>query len=125
MTCVQRPVPPQGRQFSQDADILIRHPPDQTDPFILHIKACMLLSRVKIFNARFRTRYYAGDPSTFIVGPDGRRAPASDIRRTPAFLDLVHLVRDFQESIPPQHKRPMQDGAVNAHLFMVCTTPHL
>ena len=105
--------------------MLLRHPPDQTDPFILYIKACMLLSRVKIFNARFRTRYYAGDPSTFITGADGRRAPASDIRKTPAFGELVHLVADFQNSIPPQYRRPMQDGVVNAHLFMVATTPHL
>ena len=105
--------------------MLVRHPPDQTDPFILYIKACLLLSRVKLFNARLRTRYYAGDPSTFITGSDGRRAPASDIRQLPAFMDLVHLVHDFQCAIPQQYRRPMQDGAVNAHLFMVCTTPHL
>lgn len=121
----QRPVPPQGRQLAQDADVLIRHSPDQTDPFILYIKACMLLSRVKMFHVRFRTKYYTGDPSTFIVGADGRRSPASDIRKTPAFVETVQLVYDFQSSIPPQYKRPMQDGVVNAHLFMACTAPHL
>ncbi|KAH9920606.1 uncharacterized protein B0H18DRAFT_1023541 [Fomitopsis serialis] len=121
----ERSVPSHERQWSHDHDILIRHPPRQTDPFILYIKSCILISRVKNFNSRFRAKYYAGDPATLPVGPNGERTPIKDIRTAPAFTELNQLINDFQSSIPPHWKRPVQNGVVNAHLFAAVTTPHL
>ncbi|KAH9840158.1 uncharacterized protein C8Q71DRAFT_746053 [Rhodofomes roseus] len=120
-----RSVATHERQWSHDHDVLIRHPPRQTDPFVLYIKSCMLLSRVKNFNARFRAKYYAGDPSTFTVDPNGQSTPSQDIRHTPAFSELNQLITDFQSSIPPHLKRPVKNGVVNAHLFSACTIAHL
>ncbi|THV08165.1 hypothetical protein K435DRAFT_1805 [Dendrothele bispora CBS 962.96] len=47
-------VPPKERQWAHTPELLLNHTDGQVDPFILYIKACVLLSKVKTFNLRFR-----------------------------------------------------------------------
>ncbi|KZT01965.1 uncharacterized protein LAESUDRAFT_443524 [Laetiporus sulphureus 93-53] len=120
-------ISPKERQWSHDRDVLLNHPPEQTDAFVLYIKAHMLLSRVKNFNIRFRARYYAGDPSVTVhttIGETDCMQP-KDIRNTPAFFELNGLVTDFQNSFPTNLRHPVQNNLVNPHLFAAFTAPLL
>lgn len=122
-------VSPRDRQWSHDRDVLLNHPPAQTDPFVLHIKGCLLISRIKIFNSRFRAKYYAGDPSTvtynFNTASDVDSLEAKDIRNTPGFIELSELIGRFQHSFPTHLRHPLQNSVVNPHLFSACTAPLL
>lgn len=116
------------RQWSHDWDVLTNHPPGITDAFVLYIKSCLLLSRVKSFNSRFRTKFYSGDPSTvtFRSGSDGAgQMVPKDIRETPAFVSLNQLIEQFRESFPPHLRHPVQNGVVTPHLFSASTAPLL
>lgn len=122
-------VPPERRQWSNHPDVLLVHPPDQTDAFVLYIKSTMLISRVKVFNSRFRAKFYSGDPEivnmryTSLGEVDG--LDPKDIRCATEFAELSRLVGRFQDSIPSHMRHPVKDGVVNAHLFAACTAPLL
>ncbi|KAI0931896.1 hypothetical protein AcW1_000826 [Taiwanofungus camphoratus] len=118
---------PNERQWSHDKDALSSHPDGQVDPFILYIKSTMLLSRVKNFNLRFRSKYYAGDPSIVTQYNTTKGVDCldpGDARQTPAFIELDELVTSFKSSFPPHLRNPIKDNAVNPHLFAACTASH-
>jgi hypothetical protein len=70
-------VTPPDRQWAHTRDLLLLHPDNQTDSFVLYIKAVMLIcmclyisfaytdgsisARVKTFNLRFRAKHFFGD----------------------------------------------------------------
>ncbi|KAL6306492.1 hypothetical protein BKA93DRAFT_840803 [Sparassis latifolia] len=132
---------PEDRQWSHDRNVLTIHPVGQVDAFTLYIKACMMLSRVKNFNMRFRARYYVGDPAVASYSPAAYSAMAGgshahiderersqrprDVRDTPAFVELDQLVAAFLPSFPPHLRNPLQHNTVNVHLFSACNAPHL
>ncbi|PCH33848.1 hypothetical protein WOLCODRAFT_94323 [Wolfiporia cocos MD-104 SS10] len=118
-------VAPIERQFSHDADVLLTHPEDQTDPFILYVKSAMLLSRVKNFNLRFRSRHHAGDPAATVPPESKIRTDAKDdTRATPAFIELDRLVTLFKASIPGHLRNPVSEQ-VDPHLFSAWSAAHL
>ncbi|KAH8097109.1 hypothetical protein BXZ70DRAFT_311868 [Cristinia sonorae] len=96
-----------NRQLSQAEDVLLAHPPNQIDPFILSIKSSMLLSRVKIFNTRIRAKY-ALQSGGFSFDP----------RKTPDFMALSSLVLAFTDSLPA----PLNSIVVNGELDRLMTT---
>ncbi|TFY63443.1 hypothetical protein EVJ58_g3264 [Rhodofomes roseus] len=127
---------PQERQWSHDQGTLIKHPEDQVDGFILYIKATMILSRVKNFNMRFRSRHHSGEPSAQIIdipipqpqpqafkysGPDGEPI---DPRQTTAFVQLDQLTTAFKSSFPVHLRNPAKEQ-IDPHLFAACTAAHL
>ncbi|KAH9947919.1 hypothetical protein B0H21DRAFT_736146 [Amylocystis lapponica] len=117
---------PDERQWSHDKDVLLRHPEDQTDPFILYIKSTILLSRVKNFNLRFRSKYHAGDPATLSPSTNAvEDAEFFDVRKTPAFIEIDELVAAFLASFPLHLKHPVRGHLVHSHLFTACIASHL
>ncbi|KAH9937175.1 uncharacterized protein B0H18DRAFT_969438 [Fomitopsis serialis] len=125
---------PQERQWSHDKDMLIKHPEDQVDGFILFVKATMILSRVKNFNMRFRSKHHSGDPSAQVINnlfPPPHACKYSDSdgepmdpRQTAAFLELDQLVTAFRSSFPVHLRNPAKEQ-VDAHLFSAITAAHL
>ncbi|KAH8982587.1 hypothetical protein EDB92DRAFT_1893745 [Lactarius akahatsu] len=122
------------RQHALGKDILLHHPEDQVDSFSLYIKGCMLLSRVKVYNLRFRSKRFVGDPaftyaSTYAeawekVGDEGKDK-AADPRRTSGFLEIDHIASMFRQSFPLYLRNPIRDSSVDSHLYTACLTPHL
>ncbi|KAI0337612.1 hypothetical protein BDW22DRAFT_861866 [Trametopsis cervina] len=121
-------VPMENRQWSTDPSTLLYHPPDQTDSFILYIKATMLLSKVKVFNTRYKARYLRGDPefmSAKSVGLSLQTLENFDPRDTPAFLALDRLVDSFGVSFPQECSTPIQNGTLDAYLYSALVGAHL
>ena len=54
---------PEERQWSYDPQLLFKHPEQQTDSFILYVKSSILLSKVKMYNLRFRWKFFHSDGS--------------------------------------------------------------
>lgn len=108
--------------------MLLIHPEDQTDSFILMNKASILLSKVKNFNLRYRARYFAKDldftPTT--TAPERpSNSNVLDPRSTPAFIEVYGLVSNFKSSFPPDMRNPINGNVVDVHLFTACTIPHV
>ncbi|KDQ63649.1 hypothetical protein JAAARDRAFT_148211 [Jaapia argillacea MUCL 33604] len=118
---------PQERQWSHSRDLFLTHPEDQTDSFVLYIKAVMLLSRIKSFNLRFRARHYAGDPATMSPPPvPGSSAPQRfDPRTTPGFVELDTLAAKFRPSFPREYSDPIIMNTVDPHLYTACLVPYV
>lgn len=121
------------RQHALGKDILLHHPEDQVDSFSLYIKGCMLLSRVKVYNLRFRSKRFVGDPaftyaSTYAEAwekVDEGKDKAADPRRTAGFLEIDHIASMFRQSFPLYLRNPIRDSSVDSHLYTACLTPHL
>lgn len=114
------------RQWSHDRNVLLTHPPKQTDSFVLYVKASMVLSKVKTFHVRFKGRYYAGDAAMY--SPSNSPATSMeqlDPRDTPAFQELDHLVLSFKSSFPPNLRTPVDEEVVDPHLYSACVTANL
>jgi hypothetical protein len=94
----------------------------------------MLLSRVKAYNLRFRSKRFMGDPaftyaSTYAeawekVG-DEAQDKSADPRRTSGFIEIDHIASMFRQSFPLYLRNPIRDGSVDSHLYTACLTPHL
>lgn len=114
--------------------MLIKHPEDQVDGFILYVKSVMVLSHVKYFNLRFRSKYHSGEPSTKIMNTNnptphsyrysGLNGEPIDPRQTPAFVQLDQLVTAFRASFPVHLRNPAREQ-VDPHLFSACAASHL
>ena len=130
-------MPVEERQWSVDPDLLLRHPPQHTDSFILYTKSAILITRVKNFNVRYRSLYYTGhssmwDPSK---SPEVRDTAEQrklldglqniDPRGSKAFKDLDVLVSSFTSSFPHQFTHPVKNGRVDALLYSVLVVSHL
>ena len=106
--------------------MLLKHPSNQTDSFILFIKSIILVSHVKNFNIRFRGRYFAGDAALYSPSNSPGNAPDNfDPRDTPAFQEIDHLVNSFRPSFPPHLRNPVQDEMVDPYLFTASCAAHL
>jgi hypothetical protein len=125
-------VTPHERQWAHSRDLLLVHPESQTDSFILYIKGTILMSRVKVFNHRFRALHYAGDPQ-YAGRPlansrgnlDDPSPPETiDPRGSPAFLELENIVSSFRASFPSHLRTPITDNVVDSHLYTACLMPH-
>jgi hypothetical protein len=111
-------VSPEERQWSHDKDIILLHPPERTDSFVLYIKTTILLSRVKTFNVRYKGRYHAGETAFQSPSNKPRRLEEMfDPRDTEAFQELNSIVLSFRPSWPSHLKDPIQDGMVDPHLY--------
>ena len=71
----------------------------------------MLLSRVKTFNLRFRSKYHARDPSVLPV-PDANNPPLPkppgvtiDARESAAFKELDEISLAFRQSFQTRNRR--------------------
>jgi len=90
------------------------------------------MSRVKVFNHRFRALHYAGDPqytgkpaANSRGNPDGPSPPETiDPRGSPAFLELENIVSSFRASFPSHLRNPITDNVVDSHLYTACLMPH-
>ncbi|KAL5535512.1 hypothetical protein ACEPAF_3606 [Sanghuangporus sanghuang] len=123
-------VPPKGRQWAHSPNMLLNHPPEQTDSFVLYIKSSILMSRVKNFNLRFRSKHFAGDPD--MIPPAGSSneeqsatAQYIDPRDTPGFIKIDHLVSAFIPSFPKGLRSATRDGVVDIHLLLALLAPNV
>ncbi|KAH8102517.1 hypothetical protein BXZ70DRAFT_786901 [Cristinia sonorae] len=123
---------PQDRQWSHDKDILTTHREPQTDSFILYIKATVLLSRVKVFNLRFKGKHYNGDAS--VISPNNSPTDGElpnpdtfDIKEAPAFRELESSILGFKSAFPHHLRDPvLSDGQpVDPHLYAASLIPFL
>ena len=123
-------VPPRNRQWAHSPDILLNHPPEQTDSFVLYIKSSIVMSRVKAFNLRFRAKNYAGDP-TMVAPLDSLSAAQNstaqyiDPRDTSGFKEIDHLVSTFVSSFPRGFKDPISNSKIDMHLLLAHLAPHV
>ncbi|RDB28416.1 hypothetical protein Hypma_015426 [Hypsizygus marmoreus] len=119
-------VAPQDRQWAHTRDLLLVHPDKQTDSFILYVKGTIMLSQVKSFNLRFRTRHFAGDASvTSHSGDTLNSSEPIDPRGSPAFIELDHIVSSFRASFPVHLRNPIADNIVDNHLYTTFLMPHV
>jgi hypothetical protein len=127
-------VTPYDRQWAHSPDLLLVHPPTQTDSFTLYIKGTILMSRVKVFNHRFRARHFAGDASVASVmsTPTGThegtvRVETAELgvdpRGSPAFIELDNYVSSFRASFPSHLRNPIVGDVVDNHLYAACLMP--
>jgi len=114
-------VAPHERQWAHSKDVCLIHPAGQTDAFTLYIKGTSLISRVKGFNLRFRSKNYAGDP-TYRVETD--ISDSIDPRTTQAFKDLDNTVLSFRASFPAHLRNPINGSVVDPHLYCASLYPH-
>ena len=119
-------VPPRDRQWSHEPGIIDKHLDDQIDSFGLHVKASMILSKVKLFNGRYKMRRHRGDPA-MIPDPAGLPGiPRADLIQTaPAFVEIDNLIKSFLTSLPPRLKDPFANGTVDVSLFTAISSAHL
>ncbi|KAL5495275.1 hypothetical protein ACEPAI_738 [Sanghuangporus weigelae] len=123
-------VPPKGRQWAHVPNMLLNHPPEQTDSFVLYIKSSILMSRVKNFNLRFRSKHFAGDPDMIPpAGTSNKEQSATaqyiDPRDTPGFIKTDHLVSAFIPSFPKGLRSATRDGVVDIHLLLAFLAPNV
>jgi hypothetical protein len=118
----------EDRQWSVDKNVLRYHPSQVTDPFTLYIKSAMLISRVKTFNVRYKTRRLIEDPdmhdSTQSYGMYNSDLKKSldalysfDPRGTVAFRDLDAALVAFKPSFPQQFSSPLRRGTIDGYLY--------
>jgi len=133
-------IPRSERQYAHSPNILLNHPPELTDSFVLMVKSAILLSRVVSFNRRFRQLNFLGvsemcveeslpqhlnAPSASIEGSLSRKK-TPDARRVDGFLKLENDTESFTSSFPAYLQEPInQDGSVdwtllNAYLASDC-----
>lgn len=111
---------PLQRQWAHTGNLLLTHPEDQIDSFILYIKGTILISRVKVFNTRFRARRHAGDSSVTNFQSDDH-----DPRGSSAFIELDHIASSFRSSFPSHLRNPIVDNVVDNHLYTACLMPYV
>ena len=98
----------------------------------MYIKATILLSRIKTFNLRFKTKHYIGDAS--IISPNSSPADGEipntenfDIKEAPAFRELEGVINGFKAAFPHHLRDPVpSDGQpVDPYLYAACLIPYL
>ncbi|KAI0080279.1 hypothetical protein K474DRAFT_1590244 [Panus rudis PR-1116 ss-1] len=118
---------PAQRQWSHDKDLLLKNKDDQVDSFILYIKATIILSRVKVFNLRFKGKHYVGDASVISPNnsPAGEPPDRFDIQEAPAFQELDHIITNFKTLFPPHLKNPLSGPTIDPYLYITHLMVHL
>ncbi|EEB91139.1 hypothetical protein MPER_10549 [Moniliophthora perniciosa FA553] len=97
------------RQWAHDADLLTRHPSNETDSFTIYIKGTILISMVKTFNLQ---PVAVGLPTL----------DRSDINR---FMQIDHLITSFLPSFPSHLRNPIKATTVDNHLYTASLMPHV
>ncbi|KIJ45623.1 hypothetical protein M422DRAFT_29742, partial [Sphaerobolus stellatus SS14] len=95
------------RQRLNHPSVLKTHPEGQTDSFTLYIKAMILLSKVKIFNLRFKRNFQISDP-----------------RENASFKGLESHIAGFTATFPQQFKDPLSGGIMDSYLYVAHLIPH-
>ncbi|KAG2350468.1 hypothetical protein BDR05DRAFT_954566 [Suillus weaverae] len=115
------------RQWCHVREAVLFHPPDITDSFTLYIKSTMLLSFIKNFNHRYKIKSNLGDSRFLPVRSFATQGygDQSDIRSSPAFLELDQLLVSFRGSFPSNLKDPFRNGLVDTHLYTTFLTAHV
>ncbi|KAG1783846.1 hypothetical protein EV702DRAFT_1055829 [Suillus placidus] len=115
------------RQWCHVREAVLFHPPDITDSFTLYIKSTMLLSFIKNFNHRYKIKSNLGDSRFLPVRGFATQGygDQSDIRSSPAFLELDQLLVSFRSSFPSNLKDPFRNGLVDTHLYTTFLTAHV
>ncbi|TBU45207.1 hypothetical protein BD309DRAFT_860573 [Dichomitus squalens] len=118
-------VPSDNRQWSHEPGIVHEHMDEQIDSFGLHVKASMILSKVKLFNSRYKMRRHRGDPA---LEPDPAGLPGMPrpdlIQSTPAFVEIDNSIKSFLASLPSHLKDPFADGAIDVSLLTAISSAH-
>ncbi|KAF8480648.1 fungal-specific transcription factor domain-containing protein [Gautieria morchelliformis] len=104
-------VPTDQRQRLTSSRVFTAHIPEHTDSFVLYIKSMVLLSKVKIFNQRFKAKFQSTQGEI-------------DPRDTSAFKGLDTVIASFISSFPEQYKDPISNGVVDSHLYVAHLIPH-
>jgi hypothetical protein len=81
-----------SRQTLHDPSCITNHPPSTTDPFSLYVKGTILLSWIKSFALRFRSK----------------NPPYIDPRETTDFKVLDSLCSSFRLSFPKEFRDPLR-----------------
>lgn len=119
-------VAPMERQWAHTRNLLLVHADKQTDSFLLYIKGTIMLSHVKTFNMRFRSRHFAGDSAVTSPYNDVvQSSDPSDPRGSQAFIELDHVVSSFKESFPTHLRNPIVGNVVDNHLYTTCLMSHV
>ena len=101
--------------------MIISHPPSTTDSFTLYIKGAVLMGKVKMFNARFRSKYDEEGQSSSLTEPGASMDP----RDTAEFQVLDTLITSFKSSFPRDFKDPIgSEGKVDPILYTAHLLPH-
>ncbi|KAJ7631110.1 hypothetical protein FB45DRAFT_990906 [Roridomyces roridus] len=120
-------VTPPDRQWAHTRDLLLTHPDKQTDSFVLYVKAVMMISKIKTFNLRFRSRHFFGDAA--VMAPHNDRGnpldPSIDPRGSPAFTELDDIANSFRASFPAHLRDPIVANVVDQHLYASCLMSHV
>ncbi|KLO12870.1 hypothetical protein SCHPADRAFT_904697 [Schizopora paradoxa] len=122
-------IPQSQRQYVHSPNVLFNHPPELTDSFALFVKSAILLSRVRVFNRRFRMLNALGVPEMSVKGSRLKHVEKTadtnsecivekdnplDARETEGFLHLETDVELFVTSFPAYLQEPIaQDGYVD------------
>uniref|UniRef100_A0A0W0EXY3 Xylanolytic transcriptional activator regulatory domain-containing protein n=1 Tax=Moniliophthora roreri TaxID=221103 RepID=A0A0W0EXY3_MONRR len=113
------------RQWAHDADLLIRHPPNETDSFTIYIKGTILISMVKTFNLRFRSRYLHRRHNHDFTEPVDPGLPTLDRSDINRFMQIDHLIASFLPSFPNHLRNPIKATTVDNHLYTASLMPHV
>nr|GAT43231.1 predicted protein [Mycena chlorophos] len=117
-------VTPHHRQWAQTRDVIVVHPEDQTDSFVLWVKGTMIISRAKTFNTRFRSKFHFGDASVMSphTEPNNPLEPV-DPRGSPAFTEIDSIATTFRSTFPAHLRNPISNNVVDQHLYVACLMP--
>ncbi|KAG8941102.1 hypothetical protein FRC04_004722 [Tulasnella sp. 424] len=106
-------VPLQGRQQLFTDNMLLHHPSLMTDSWTLYIKATVLVSKVRFFNARYRTQ-------SKIRHFNAMTAPT----QTEEFQGLDRTISAFVQNIPRAFRQSI-GATVDPLLYMAHLVPHV
>lgn len=88
------------------------------------------MSKVKVFNLRFRARHFAGDPDVLpppesLISNDDAVQYYVDPRDSKGFKEIDHLVCSFVDSFPKECRDPSRDGVLDIHLLLANLVPNV
>jgi len=123
------------RQHPLTKDVMFSHHIDQCDSFTLYVKGTMLLSRVKNFIIRYRSKSYSQEhihintqANTGLwegVHRDPSGAHVKSPTNTIAFVELHQTAMQFRSSFPGHLRDPFASGAIDSSLYVACLIPYI
>lgn len=111
-------ISPEDRQWSIGTDVLIEHPHNLTDPFVLYIKSSLLISKAK----RFLTRQHT---LLLKASTDTSAKPFTDLRETKEFKEVDALIEAFISKFPKEQSLKWSGDAAEVHVFLAALVPHM
>ena len=88
------------------------------------------MSKVKVFNLRFRARHFAGDPDVLpppesLISNDDAIQYYVDPRDSKGFKEIDYLVCSFVDSFPKEYRDPTRGGNLDIHLLLAILVPNV